>query len=64
MKRTALIRYLQEQGCVFDREGSNHTIYRNPVMRRKTAIPRHREIADSLVHKLCKDLDIPPPTTR
>ncbi len=29
MKRNLLVRYLEEQGCIFIREGGNHTIYVN-----------------------------------
>ncbi len=59
MKRLDLIRYLEMQGCRFMREGGNHTVYLNPAARKVTAIPRHREINDNLVRKICKDLDIP-----
>ena len=44
MKRADLIRYLEKHGCIFIREGGNHTIYKNPANGRMTSIPRHREI--------------------
>ncbi len=40
MKRRDLIRHLLAQGCVFVREGSSHTIMRNPVTGRSTPVPR------------------------
>ena len=61
MKRLDLIRYLEMQGCRYMREEGNHTVYVNPVARKVTAIPRHREINENLVMKICKDLDLPAP---
>ena len=61
MKRVDLIRHLQEYGCIFFREGGNHSIYLNRAARKVSAVPRHREIFEALVLKICKDLDIPPP---
>ena len=31
MKRREFLRHLADHGCVLDREGGNHSIYRNPV---------------------------------
>jgi mRNA interferase HicA len=31
MKRRDLIRHLERHGCVLDREGNRHSIYRNPA---------------------------------
>ena len=61
MKRRALLKHLRQHGCEFLREGSRHSIYWNPVNRRTTSVPRHREIVDKLAIKICKDLDIPEP---
>lgn len=63
MKRLDLLRHLEEHGCQFAREGANHTVYINPVARKVTAIPRHREINELLAIKICKDLEIPRPKT-
>jgi mRNA interferase HicA len=59
MKLRDLIRHLEKHGCVFRREGGNHTIYRNPASGALTSIPRHREIKDNLVKKICDDLGVP-----
>jgi mRNA interferase HicA len=59
MKRNALIKYLKKNNCEFFREGGNHTVYWNPVNRKTTTVPRHKEIYDRLAEKICKDLDIP-----
>lgn len=61
MKRREVIRHLEDQGCVFVREGANHTVYRNPATGRVSTVPRHTEIADRLVLKICKDLQISAP---
>ncbi len=61
MKRADLIRHSERRGCVFVREGGGHTIYKNPVGGRMTAIPRHREIKEFLAKKICDDLEIKRP---
>jgi predicted RNA binding protein YcfA (HicA-like mRNA interferase family) len=62
MKRVDLIRYLEKQGCEFMREGGKHTVDVNRTSRCSTTIPRHREINDFLAKKICRDLQIPPPS--
>ncbi|MDO8514321.1 MAG: type II toxin-antitoxin system HicA family toxin [bacterium] len=59
MKRTKLIKYLEGHGCRFFREGSRHSLYRNPENEHTTSVPRHSEIVDILADKICKDLGIP-----
>lgn len=59
MKRRDLIYYLKCHGCEFLREGGNHTIYVNRVVQKVSAIPRHKEINELLVRKICRDLQIP-----
>ncbi len=61
MKRKDLIRHLEKNGCLFLREGSNHTIYVNRVKNEVSSVPRHREIDENLSKKICKDLGIPRP---
>ncbi|MGA2748827.1 MAG: type II toxin-antitoxin system HicA family toxin [Verrucomicrobiota bacterium] len=61
MKRLDLIRHLERHGCVFLREGGNHTIYINRAARKVSTVPRHREIIEFTARKICKDLDIPRP---
>lgn len=61
MKRTYLIRHLEKQGCIFIREGGNHTIYKNPLNGKMTAVPRHREVKEFLSKKICDDLGIQRP---
>ena len=46
MKRRDLLRHLSQNGCYLLREGSEHSVWENPLNGRRTAIPRHREIVD------------------
>ena len=59
MKLADLIRYLSRHGCIFVREGGNHTICKNPQTGKMTSVPRHRGIKENLARKICADLDIP-----
>ncbi len=61
MKRRQLLKHLRDNGCEFLREGSRHTMYVNRETQRASSVPRHTEIPDRLVRKICKDLGIPPP---
>ncbi|ELR99729.1 type II toxin-antitoxin system HicA family toxin [Gloeocapsa sp. PCC 73106] len=61
MKRRDLIHYLNQQGCQLVREGAEHSIWENPQNRRRTSIPRHREIPEFTTIRICKQLEIPPP---
>jgi mRNA interferase HicA len=61
MKRTALLRHLRQYGCELDREGGRHSIWRNLQSKAKSGVPRHSEIGEQLVRKICKDLGVPAP---
>jgi mRNA interferase HicA len=60
MKRKEFLRYLRSQGCDLLREGSRHSWWHNPRLNKRSAIPRHSEIKDILVKKICKDLGVDP----
>ncbi|MCS6940405.1 MAG: type II toxin-antitoxin system HicA family toxin [Roseiflexus sp.] len=60
MKRTVLLRRLRSHGCELLREGSRHSWWHNPALNKRSAVPRHSEINDTLAKKICKDLGIPP----
>ncbi|MBI4253381.1 type II toxin-antitoxin system HicA family toxin [Candidatus Uhrbacteria bacterium] len=60
MKRKDLIEYLLQHGIVFIREGSNHSVFYNPMYKRASTVPRHNEIDTFLGKKICKDLGISP----
>jgi predicted RNA binding protein YcfA (HicA-like mRNA interferase family) len=61
LKRRDLIRHLEAHVCEFLREGGNHSVYVNRPARKTSTIPRHREINDGLVRKICRDLEVPAP---
>lgn len=61
MKRIDLIRHLEAHGCVLHRDKGKHSVYFNPANSQISAVPRHREINDFLVRKICRDLGIPEP---
>jgi mRNA interferase HicA len=61
MKLRDLTKHLHDHGCELLREGANHSWWINIEQNRRTAVPRHREINDNLVLKICKDLGIPKP---
>lgn len=59
MKRSALIKHFEKNGCRLLREGTNHTIYQNPVNLKQTSVGRHHELDNLLCKKICKQLEIP-----
>lgn len=58
MKRKELIRELEKAGCVLHRHGAKHDIYRNPSTGKKSPVPRHTEIKDSLCRLIRKQLGL------
>lgn len=61
MKRQEVVRHLESQGCYLLREGGKHSLLVNPANNQTSAVPRHRELNDFLVRKICRDLGIPEP---
>jgi len=59
MKRQAVIKHLKENGCLLDREGSKHSIFVNTITGDWAAVPRHTDIREKTVLKICKELSIP-----
>ena len=58
MKRNRLLKHLKNHGCELYREGGNHTVFINVNSKKCSTIPRHSEISNKLVRKICKDLEI------
>ena len=58
MKRVDLVRHFDANGCYLLREGAKHSLYVNPANNQTSAVPRHREINESLTRKICRDLGI------
>ncbi len=61
MKRRDLLAHLSANGCYLLREGGSHSVYVNRANGRISTVPRHREVRDLLILKICRDLDIPTP---
>jgi predicted RNA binding protein YcfA (HicA-like mRNA interferase family) len=61
VKRTDLVRHLEQHGCLLLREGGSHSVYVNRAARKTSTVPRHREINDHLARKICRDLEVPAP---
>jgi hypothetical protein len=64
MKRREFLRHLRFYGCILKREGTRHSLYQNPINGAIEAVPRHVEIDNYLVEKICKSLEIPKPGQR
>ena len=58
MKRSALVKHPEKNGCQLLREGANHSIYINPANQKQTAGGRHQELDNLLCKKICKQLEI------
>jgi predicted RNA binding protein YcfA (HicA-like mRNA interferase family) len=58
MKRLKLINHLQKNNCALLREGGNHSIYMNKTTNKKTAVPRHADLDEVTVMKICNQLEI------
>ena len=54
MKRSDLIRALEQGGCVLVRHGGKHDWYRNPVTGVSQPVPRHREIKERLARHIMR----------
>ena len=61
MKRRDVVRHLKQHSCELLREGGNHSVYVNRSRSKVSTVPRHREINDFLVRKICRNLEIPEP---
>ncbi len=57
MKRRELEKKLRQAGCYLKREGASHSLWINPQTGVLEAIPRHREIKESLAKKILKSLN-------
>jgi hypothetical protein len=61
MKRRDVVAHLIAHGCTLLREGGRYSIWVNRAGTRIGAVPRHREIDDNLIRKICIDLRINTP---
>jgi mRNA interferase HicA len=61
MKRRDLLAHLTSHGCSLFREGARHSWWHNPMLNKRSAVPRHTEINTHLARKICRDLGVPDP---
>ena len=64
MKRAKLVGHLHAHGCELIREGSKHSVFRNPASGQTAPVPRRREIDATLVRAICKELGVAYPKER
>jgi len=58
MKRVDFVKYLLKEGCIFIREGAEHSVFFNVLVKKSSTVPRHKEIDNNLAKKICRDLGI------
>ncbi len=56
MKRTALIKKIEELGAILIRHGAKHDWFQNPTTRVSQPVPRHNEINEYLARHIIKML--------
>ena len=56
MKRTKLLKILNQMGVVFIRHGKKHDVYRQPTTKIETTVPRHDEIKEFTAKSIIKTL--------
>lgn len=59
MKKQDLEKHLKKHSCKLSRQGGNHEIWINPKNKKKSAVPRHKEIHNDLCKEICKQLGVP-----
>ncbi|MGC9354848.1 MAG: type II toxin-antitoxin system HicA family toxin [Mariniphaga sp.] len=52
------MKHFSKNGCVLYREGKKHSIFYNPLTGKISAVPRHSDIKQFTVEKICKDLEV------
>jgi len=58
LNRRDFIRELAQKGCVLERHGKKHDLYLNTRTGKKSPVPRHNEIKNSLCQLIRKQLGI------
>ena len=55
------MQHLRRYRCFVKREGTRHTLVQNATNGVRETVPRHIEIDNLLIRKICERLDIPDP---
>jgi mRNA interferase HicA len=53
MKHNDLERYLRDQGWHLERQGGNHTLWKNPANGKVAPLPRRRDVKEGTVRSVC-----------
>ncbi|MGH3751185.1 MAG: type II toxin-antitoxin system HicA family toxin [Pseudonocardiaceae bacterium] len=53
-------RHLRDQGCELLRQGGNHEVWWNPLSRKRSSLPRHRQIPLTTARAICRQLEVAP----
>ena len=61
MKGRDLLAHLTSHGCSLLREGARHSWWHNPIRNTRSSVPRHTEVNNHLVRKICRDPGVPEP---
>ncbi|MFN0145988.1 MAG: type II toxin-antitoxin system HicA family toxin [Dehalococcoidia bacterium] len=59
MKLGDVERHLRSHGCELLRQGGRHAMWWNTATGERQAVPRHQEIGDQLVRRICRRLSVP-----
>jgi mRNA interferase HicA len=60
MKLSEFVKYLKAHHCNLLREGASHSWWEHSDSKKRSSVPRHKEINDNLARKICKDSGIEP----
>ncbi len=61
MMRRDFVGHMMKSGCRLERESQGHSWWINSAFAKRSSVPRHSELADVLVEKICSDLGIDRP---
>jgi predicted RNA binding protein YcfA (HicA-like mRNA interferase family) len=59
MKRVALLKILNKNGCIFIKHGKKHDQYMQPKTGKIDQVPRHRDISEDTAKSIIKNLAWP-----
>ena len=56
MKRIKLLKILNQMGVIFIRHGKKHDVYKQPMTKIETTVPRHNDIKEFTAKSIIKTL--------
>jgi mRNA interferase HicA len=56
----ALTKHVSAHHCEVVREGGSHTVWQHRDSRRRSTVPRHRDLPRTTARAICKQLGVPP----